>query len=168
MIYWIMGVMATLIVILDQVTKYLVASGMSLGETIPVVSWLFDLHYVRNSGMAWSMFSGARWIFVALTVVILALVIYAIQKKWITGTVQLISVAAIIGGAIGNMIDRVLTGEVVDMIRVTFMDFPIFNVADCFISCGAVVLALDLIFGDMIRKRKNTEHAEEKHHDLDS
>lgn len=168
MLYWIMGGLAALIVVLDQVTKYLVASGMNVGETIPAISWLFDLHYVRNSGMAWSMFSGARWIFVVLTVVVLAIVIYAIKKKWLTGAVQLISVAAIMGGAVGNMIDRVLTGEVVDMIRVTFVNFPVFNVADCFISVGAVVLGFDLIFGDMIRKKKKSKKIEENSHDLDT
>lgn len=168
MVYWIMGGLVALIVALDQFTKYLVASGMSVGETIPVISWLFDLHYVRNSGMAWSMFEGARWIFVVLTVLVFIIIVIAVKKKWLVGKVQLISIAVILGGAVGNMIDRIATGEVVDMIRVTFMNFPVFNVADCFISCGAVVLAFDIIFGDMIRKRKKSGKIEEKHDDLDT
>lgn len=162
MVYWIMGIIGVVIVALDQITKYLVVSGMAVGETIPVISWLFELHSVRNTGMAWSMFEGARWIFVAMTIAVLVLVVIAVKKKWLAGKVQLFSVACIMGGAVGNMIDRMLTGEVVDMIRVTFVNFPVFNVADCFISCGTVVLCIDLVLGDWLRKRKNNKIEENK------
>lgn len=175
MFYWVLGAMTALIVVLDQVTKYLVSANMTVGQTVPAISWLFDIHYVRNSGMAWSMFSGARWIFVTLTVIILVAAVIAIKKKWISGKVQLISIGMIMGGAIGNMIDRIVTGQVVDMIRVTFMNFPVFNVADCFISCGAVLLALEILFGDMLRKKKHAgineakpKKIEEKNNDLDT
>lgn len=168
MIYWLMGVCTALIAGLDQWTKYLVTQNMALGETVPALDGIFALHYVRNSGMAWSMFEGARWIFVALTVAVLILVVVAIQKNWLVGKLQLISVAVIMGGAIGNLIDRIATGEVVDMIQLTFMNFPTFNVADCFITCGTIVFAFDLIFGDLIRKKKQAKSPSEKPHDLDT
>ena len=154
MIYWIMGLLGALVIGIDQWTKYLVTSQMTVGQTLPAWKGVFELHYVRNSGMAWSMLEGARWLFVVVTLAVLVLVIFAIRKKWLSGKAQLLSTALILGGAIGNLIDRVATGEVVDMIQVTFMSFPVFNVADCFITCGTIVLAFDLLVGDWWRKRK--------------
>lgn len=165
MIYWIMVIFAALIAAADQLTKYWVVHNMTLGETIPALKGVFELHYVRNSGMAWSLLSGgsARWFFVLTTLVVLALVAVAVKKRWFHGKFQLLCVAAVMGGAIGNFIDRLLTGEVVDMIQVTFLNFPTFNVADCFITCGAILLAAHILLFDTFSKK-----SKEESHDLDA
>lgn len=163
MIYWLMGILILLIAGLDQLSKFWVVHNMTLGQSIPVLKGVFELHYVRNSGMAWSLFDGggARWFFVVMTLLVFVLVIFAVKKHWLQGKFQLLSVAAVMGGALGNFIDRLLTGEVVDMIRVTFIDFPVFNVADCFVTCGAILLMAGILFEDVFRKKK------EEPHDLD-
>lgn len=163
MIYWLMGILILLIAGLDQLSKFWVVHNMTLGQSIPALKGVFELHYVRNSGMAWSLFDGggARWFFVVMTLLVFVLVIFAVKKHWLQGKFQLLSVAAVMGGALGNFIDRLLTGEVVDMIRVTFIDFPVFNVADCFVTCGAILLMAGILFEDVFRKKK------EEPHDLD-
>ena len=163
MIYCLMGLFVLLIAGLDQLSKCWVVHNMELGQSIPALKGVFELHYVRKSGMTWSLFDGggARWFFVVMTLLIFALVIVAVNKRWLQGKFQLLSVAAVMGGALGNFIDRLLTGEVVDMIRVTFMDFPVFNVADCFVTCGAILLMVGILFDDFFRKKK------EEPHDLD-
>lgn len=163
MIYWLMGILILLIAGLDQLSKFWVVHNMTLGQSIPALKGVFELHYVRNSGMAWSLFDGggARWFFVVMTLLVFVLVIFAVKKHWLQGKFQLLSVAAVMGGALGNFIDRLLTGEVVDMIRVTFIDFPVFNVADCFVTCGAILLMAGILFDDFFRKKK------EEPHDLD-
>ena len=81
-------------------------------------------------------------------------------KKWITGTGTLWSLFAVLGGGLGNLIDRVRLGYVVDMIETQFMDFPVFNVADCFITCGAIAMAVFLIL-DEKKNQSQREAAEE-------
>lgn len=159
MLYFGLALFSVLIAAVDQVSKYLVAHYMTLGQTIPVLDGVLELHYVRNSGMAWSLLSGgsARWVFVALTVVLLVFIVILVWKKVITNRFELFCLAAVVGGAIGNFIDRLLTGEVVDMLQVTFIDFPVFNVADCFITCGCILLAVYLLFFDRASKRKEPD-----------
>ena len=96
--------------------------------------------------MALSLFRGGRWMFVVLTAVYLALVVYAVAKKLIHKRFELWCLAAITGGAIGNLIDRVQTGLVVDMICIPW--FSTFNVADIFITFGAIILVLYILIKD--------------------
>ena len=96
--------------------------------------------------MALSMLSGARWLFVVVGVLFVALVIWAVAKKHITKKPELWCIAAIVGGAIGNLIDRVATGQVIDMICVPW--FSTFNVADIFITVPAIVLILYILIFD--------------------
>lgn len=150
MLYAALALFAVLVAGLDQLCKYLVVHGMSLGETGTLLPGILRLHYVRNSGMAWSMLSGkdARWFFVAATAVFLAVIVVLIWKKFIAKPFELFCLAAIVGGAIGNLIDRIATGEVVDMLEFSFVDFPVFNVADFFITCGCAALCVYLLFFD--------------------
>lgn len=157
MFYGMMGLFAALIVVADQVSKYFVVQSMALYETKPLLSPIVELLYVRNPGMAWSMLSGARWLFVAVTFVAIGAVCFAIWKKMITKRFELFCIAAIIGGGIGNLIDRVLYGEVVDMLHFQFFDFPVFNVADCFVSCGCVLLVIFVLFFDRDGKEKTDD-----------
>ena len=136
------------IVALDQLTKALVRAHIPYGGEIPLIPEVLRLTYVRNTGAAFSMLGGARWFFLALVVVFFVGVGVLIRRKILTAPVELWALAAIGGGALGNAIDRALTGEVTDMIEPLFIKFAVFNVADIFITCGAIALAMFIIFFD--------------------
>lgn len=156
MTYAFMSLFAAFIVAADQISKYFVSHHMALYESRTLIPGVVELYYVRNSGMAWSLLSGARWFFVGITVALLALLVVVIWKKMFTKKFELFCLAAIIGGAIGNFIDRLFYGEVIDMINVTFIDFPVFNVADCFVTCGAILLVVYILIFDRKDKRNDS------------
>jgi signal peptidase II len=142
------GVLA--IVTLDQITKVLVAARMSLSESIPVIPGFFHFTYVRNTGMAFGLLSGSDMPFKTLLVTlasILALVAVAYYALRSPGSerVTRIGLTLILGGAIGNIIDRVRLGYVIDFIDVFYRGshWPAFNVADSAISVGVGFLVLD-------------------------
>ena len=145
MLYVYLTLFAAAIVALDQWTKALAAAQLADAANVLIPGWL-ELRYTTNDGMALSMLSGARWLFVVVGVLFVALVIWAIAKKHITKKPELWCVAAITGGAIGNLIDRVATGQVIDMICVPW--FSTFNVADIFITVPAIVLVLYILIFD--------------------
>lgn len=154
MFYGILAVFAALIVVLDQFTKYLTVAHIPIGTAIPAIPGLFQLTYVQNTGMAFSMLQGGRWFFLIMTLVAFVIMGYAVKKNWITHPTGLWALAAIAGGAVGNLIDRVRLGYVIDMIEVTFMRFAVFNVADCFVVCGAILLVIYAFFFDKSKKKE--------------
>ena len=135
------------IVALDQWTKYLTVANIKEYQNIALLPGLFSLTFVKNEGAAWSMLSGMQWLFVAVFVVLTALVVleYFVKPLPFTKSERWL-IAAIYGGGLGNMIDRVRLGYVVDMIQTDFINFPIFNVADIFITCGCILLLVHLVF----------------------
>ena len=145
MLYIFLTLFAAAIVALDQWTKALAAAQLTDTVNVLIPGWL-ELRYTTNDGMALSMLSGARWLFVVVGVLFVALVIWAVAKKHITKKPELWCIAAIVGGAIGNLIDRVATGKVIDMICVPW--FSTFNVADIFITVPAVLLILYVLIFD--------------------
>ena len=137
---------AALIVAADQFTKYLTVANIALYQDVPFIPGLLQLTYVRNTGAAFSSFEGQQWLFALIFAAFTGMLLYEYFKKpmgflpferW--------CIAAIYGGGLGNMIDRVRMGYVVDMIETTFMEFPVFNVADCFITCGCIGLMVHLV-----------------------
>ena len=135
------------IVAADQITKVLVVQNIPLYSNMEAIDGLFHLTYVQNTGAAWSMMQGMRWVFVALFVALTVLVLVEYFKKPLPFTTfERWCIAAIYGGGLGNMIDRLRLGFVVDMIEVDFMNFPVCNVADCFITCGCILLIVHLVF----------------------
>ena len=155
MFYGILTLFAVLVVVLDQVTKYLTVAHIPLGTAIPAIPGLFQLTYVQNTGMAFSMLEGGRWFFLVMTLAALGLMVLAVKKRWIRHPLGLWALAAIAGGAVGNLIDRIRLGYVIDMIEVTFMKFAVFNVADCFVVCGAILLVIYAFFLD---RREENKH----------
>ncbi len=142
-----MSLFALGIVGLDQWTKFLVLENIPLYGHVDAVPGLFHLTYVQNTGGAFSLFSGAQWLFVLIFAALTAAIFYEYFKKRLPfTTMERWLIAAIYGGGVGNMIDRLRFGFVVDMIDVDFMNFAVFNVADCFITCGCILLMLHLIF----------------------
>ena len=134
------------IVALDQWTKCLVVDAIPLHGHVDAIPGLFHLTYVQNTGAAFSLFEGMQWLFALIFALFTALVLWDYVKKLMPfSTFERWMIVAIYGGGLGNMIDRVRLGYVVDMIRVDFMEFPVFNVADCFITCGCIALVASLV-----------------------
>ena len=152
------------IVGLDQLTKILVIRSIPYGAQIPVWPGVVHLTYVRNAGAAFSMLSGARWLFLVLVAVFFVVLVLLIKKGILSRPAELWCMAAIAGGALGNAIDRAISGTVVDMIEVEFVRFAVFNVADSFITCGAIAF---IIFTLFFAKKKETaqQEKEETHED---
>ena len=133
------------IVALDQLTKFLVVANIPLHGDVPFIPGFIQFTYAQNTGGAWSMFEGMLWMFVLVFVVLTVLVLFEYFKKPMPFTTfERWCIAAIYGGGLGNMIDRLRLGYVVDMIETQFIKFPIFNVADCFITCGCFALMVSL------------------------
>ena len=135
---------AAVVIALDQLTKYLVRANMQPGDSIPVIgSWLRIL-YVRNTGTAFSMFAGNKWITVVFTtVLIIACLIYVIHEAKAGSRVISILLTFVIAGGVSNMIDRLMLGYVTDMISCG--SFAVFNVADIAVTCGCALTILYLL-----------------------
>ncbi len=143
-----LGLFTVLIVVLDQITKAIVRAKIPYGADVTFLPKFIGLTWVENSGAAFSMFRGMRWLFLVLVVVFLAAVGLLIYKKIVTKAPELWCLAAVCGGAVGNAIDRAARGTVTDMIEPLFVDFAVFNVADCFITCGTAALIVYVLFFD--------------------
>ena len=142
-----MGVFALVIVILDQASKLLTVANIPMGGRVEAIPGLFHFTYVRNTGAAFSTLQGQRWLFVGIFALVLLFFLWVILKKPFPFTkLEYWCMAAILGGGLGNLIDRIRLGYVVDMICTDFITFPVFNVADSFVTCGAVLLLIHLVF----------------------
>ena len=150
-----LGLFMALIVAADQITKALTRANIPYGGEVRLIPGVVRLTWVENTGAAFSMFSGMRWLFLVLVAVFFVGVGLLIRRGVVGKLPELWALAAIGGGAIGNAFDRALTGHVTDMIEPTFMNFAVFNVADIFITCGAVALAVYLLFFDRDKQEKS-------------
>ena len=147
----VLGVIA--VVLLDQWTKYLTVTQIGEHGRIVLIDGIFELVYVKNYGMAWGLFQNKQWLFIIMTPIVLGAVIWQyvkmpFEKRFIEFRIMEVMIA---GGAIGNLLDRMFRGEfgqghVVDMFYVSAINFPVFNVADSFISVGFVLMVVYTIF----------------------
>ena len=145
--YLFMALFAAGIVAADQFTKYLTVANIPQFAKVEAIPGVFCLTHVHNTGAAWSSFQGMTWLFAAVFAVFTVAIIWEFSKKRMPFTTfERWCIVAIFGGGLGNMIDRLRLGFVVDMIELEFMEFPVVNVADCFISCGTVLLLVHLFF----------------------
>ena len=132
---------------LDQMVKYLVVANIDLYEHLPVIPGVMNLTYYQNTGAAFSMLEGQQWLFALIFAIFTAAIIWEFKKNSLKlTTFERWCVAAVWAGGVGNMIDRLRLGYVIDMFETAFITFPVFNVADCFITCGAIALIAHLIF----------------------
>ena len=146
MTYILMAILAAAIVAVDQWTKYLTVAKIPLHGYVSALPGIFCLTYTQNTGAAWSSFQGMIWLFAVIFAVFAGFILWEFPKKRLGFTTfERFCIIAVFGGGLGNMIDRLRLGYVVDMIRLEFMEFPVFNVADCFITCGCIGLMVSLI-----------------------
>ena len=131
----------------DQLTKYLTLVNIPLHGEVPFIPGFLGFTYVRNYGAAFSSFQGQQWLFAVIFAVFTVAIIWEYRRNSMGfNAFERWCIAAIYAGGLGNMIDRLRFGYVVDMIQTLFMDFPVFNVADCFITCGCFALMFSLFF----------------------
>ena len=141
-------ILAALIVVLDQVSKYFLSLQLAGGGTVKLIPGLVHMVYTQNTGAAFSFLSDMRWVLVAVSsVVIVLLILGMIRYREKIGWAGKLGLAAILGGALGNLIDRALFGYVSDFFEFAFVRFAVFNVADIFITVGAVVFCLWYLLG---------------------
>ena len=148
MLIWLAVIIVT--VFLDQLTKYLTVLHLKPIDTLPIIEDVLHLTYVENTGAAFGMMKDARWVFmVTSTAAIIGILGYMIHRVYIKKEkmpwMEALSLSLIVGGGIGNMIDRTMLGYVVDMIDCRFINFAVFNVADSFVCIGAGLMILYLI-----------------------
>lgn len=133
---------AVLIILADQGLKHWVVAHIELGESIPFIPGLLQLSRVHNYGAAFSVLQNQRWPLVVLMAALSLAIIILLNTRKIRPPVERWALVCVVGGAVGNGIDRLLTGYVVDMFDLTFIHFPVFNVSDIFIVCGGIVFAV--------------------------
>lgn len=135
-----------IIAILDQAAKFFAAGLLQSIRTFPLWENVFHLTYLENSGAGWGVFSDHTWLLTALTFVVIVAVVAYVVAKGPKHPMLNCALTLIIGGAVGNFIDRVRMGYVIDFFDFTLINFPVFNVADCFITVGAVLFVVYVIF----------------------
>ena len=145
--YILMALFVAAVTMADQITKWLVVENIPLHGQVDAIPGLFHFTYVQNTGAAFSSFQGMQWLFALVFLVFTVAIIWEFSKKRLPFTdFERWLMVAVYAGGLGNMIDRVRLGYVVDMIAVDFMNFAVFNVADCFITCGCILLLVHLAF----------------------
>lgn len=145
---WIAVIVAALLVGVDQFAKYLALTNLKPVGSITFVEGFMDFTFVENRGVAFGMFSGQKWFILLLTGIIVVVMVYYFirlphnrQYCWVRSAMVLV-----LAGAVGNMIDRIFRGYVVDFFEFTFFDWPVFNVADIYVVVGVILLAILILF----------------------
>lgn len=140
--------------LLDQITKLLVVQNIDQGTFAPGLKGVFRLTYIENKGAAFGILSEHRWIFMVLSVIAIGAILFFLWKEKPKSLLVQLSLGMILGGGIGNMIDRVFRGAVVDFIDLEFMRFYVFNVADSFVCVGCALLIIYLILSEIQEGKK--------------
>ncbi len=141
-------ILVIVILVVDQISKYLVQLHLSpVGSSLPLIDGVFHLTNAHNTGAAWGMLPGFRWMFIPLTIIVCGIVVYILirfhKKLCIFSRITL---ALLFAGAIGNLIDRVALSYVRDMFDFCLINFPVFNVADSSLTIGCILLVIDALF----------------------
>lgn len=158
---WILSLVAVLAMIgLDQITKYLAVAQLKPIGNMTVIDGFLDFTFVENRGVAFGMLSGKKWVILLMVAVIVAVLVYYFmtlpkQKEYNLVRVALLMILA---GAVGNVIDRIFRGYVVDFFEFTFIQWPVFNVADIYVVCGVILLCILMLF--VIRDEKENKKEE--------
>jgi len=151
-IYWIIS---ALIIGLDQWVKWLIVDNFALGETKSVIPGILSLNHIRNFGAAWSLLEGKMWFFTVVTIIAVVVILTLMIKNRSNGNRWfMIGLTLILAGAIGNFIDRVRLGYVIDMFQTDFMNFPIFNVADISLVIGVICVLIYIILDEKDQRKK--------------
>jgi len=140
---------------LDQIIKLIVSNQLYLNESIAIINNFFNLTYVRNYGAAFSIFSGSRLFLIIIALIAIACIYNFFIKNQKLNTIEIISYSLLLGGIIGNLIDRVFLGYVIDYLDFTIFkySFPIFNLADIFIVSSVILIVIDVVRSELNENR---------------
>lgn len=147
---------ALIVVALDQLTKWLIVRNMTEGQSITVIEDLFYITSHRNQGAAWGILQGQMWFFYIITLAVIIGIVYYLEKQAKGDKLFSISLALLLGGAIGNFIDRLFRKEVVDFLNTYIFqyDFPIFNIADAALTFGVGLLIINMLLEERREKKE--------------
>ena len=155
------AILAAALVALDQVVKYMVRANIQAGQVIEVIPGLMGLTYVENTGAAFSLLSEHTWLLTLVSAVVSAVLAAALFKNVVRHPFGKLTLAVILAGAVGNLIDRAVMGYVTDMFKTLFMDFAVFNVADICVVCGGIAFCVYILFFyDKLEKKDGTDSAD--------
>lgn len=143
MLYYLLSIF---LIVIDQLVKWWVRGNIPLGTAIPFIPYLMDLTYTQNTGAAFSSFSGLTWLLALVSLGASVVIALLLWRNFFPGVLGKLSLALILAGAVGNLIDRVLLGFVTDMFMTTFINFAVFNVADICVVCGGFLMAVYALF----------------------
>ena len=139
-------IIAALSVVIDQISKHLIVQNMQLGDSVTVIPGLLDFTYSQNDGMAFGIGSESfRWVFIAVTILVSLVLLYLYTRPEFKTKTYLLATAFIVGGGVGNLIDRIVNGYVVDFLALSFFS-PICNFADYCVTTGTVLLVIFIVF----------------------
>lgn len=146
-----------LFVVIDQIVKILVISKLALQQSITIINNFFNITYVRNTGAAWSILSGNVLLLIMISVLALVAIYYYLIKDKELNKIDIVSYSILIGGIIGNLIDRIVHGYVIDYLdfKIFNYNFPIFNVADTLIVISIIIIGISLIVGEYREQNRN-------------
>ena len=136
------AILAAVMTALDQIVKYLVRAHIPLGGSVPFLPHLLELTYVQNTGAAFSLMRRHTWLLTLISAAVVLAMCGLILKGFFKNRLGMFSAALVLAGGVGNLIDRAVFGFVTDMFKTTFMEFAVFNVADCCITIGVPLLFL--------------------------
>ena len=136
------AILAAALVVLDQLVKHLVRANIALGGSVPFLPYLMDLTYVRNTGAAFSILRQHTWLLTLTSAGVVLVMCALLVKGFFKNRLGMWSAALVLAGGMGNLIDRAVFVFVTDMFKTTFIDFAVFNVADCCITIGVPLLFL--------------------------
>lgn len=143
--------------ITDLVIKSIIKFNMKVGDTISIIPNFFKIEYLQNTGAAFSSFEGGRYILIAISIVIYFLLIRYIKKNDLSRKIEIISLGLLLGGLVGNLIDRIFYGYVIDYLSFNIFgySFAVFNLADSFIVISIILLIIDMILVEIEKRKKN-------------
>lgn len=139
-------ILTSILVIIDQITKYLTIQNIDLHEVVEIIPNVLSFTYIQNTGAAWSILEGQMWFFYIVTAFVIAFLLYYLYTEGRGDKILGIILSVILAGTVGNFIDRIIFQYVVDMIKVEFINFPIFNVADMLLTVGVVALMIYTVY----------------------
>ena len=150
-----------LVVVIDQVSKYLVTVKMDLNEVITIIPGVLNFNRILpNAGAAFGILEGKTWLLITVTAIIMVICIGLLIRKTFDSKLMLWALCLVLGGGVGNMIDRVFRGgNVIDFLEFGFVEFPVFNIADCAVCIGAALMILYFISVFFKYSRKKAELA---------
>ena len=153
---------AAISIMIDQIVKIIIRTKMKLNTSIPLIPNIFNLTYVENKGAAFSILQNTQIFLIIIGLVFLYVIDYYIKKENKFDKLNIIALGLIIGGIIGNLVDRILLHAVVDYLDFTLINFPIFNIADSCITIGVILFIISIIKEEIDSKNNNKIEIEEE------